>query len=230
MLKIKSNNLLIKNFTIYAERHSGTNFLEKYISQTFHDLPITWDYGWKHWFGFFNKKIIDKGTNTLFIGIVRDPYDWLMALRRMPHHLRGWDGRMDHNPYMDDMDFLNSKIESYHQGLELKYGCKYGSDHHFYENRRYKDIFELRETKNRYLIDKMPEIASNYILVNYEIFNKDINKFVITLNSNFNLKFKNFIPNINNKKSYPVSAQSLTIINNNLNWHTENILGYEKRI
>lgn len=226
MLKIKSNNCPIYNFTIYGERHSGTNFLAKYIPSVYNHytdnspLPITWDYGWKHWFGFNNSQIESKGENTLFIGIVRNPYDWLYALKRMPHHLRRWNGKMDENPYVDMKDFLSSEIESYHQGKELLH------DHHMLENRRYKNIFELRETKNQYLYTTMTSIASNYILINYEVLYKNISQFVMCLNDNFNIRFKEFVHNNFDKKSYGIDSSDLQIINNNLNWDTENKLGY----
>ena len=37
----------MQKFTIYGERHSGTNFLQKVICENFR-LKITWDFGWKH--------------------------------------------------------------------------------------------------------------------------------------------------------------------------------------
>lgn len=232
MIKIKSNNLPIQNFTIYAERHTGTNFLAQYISKIYdnfqpglNSIPITYDYGWKHFFGFSDDKIIDSGHNTLFIGIIRNPYDWLMAVKRMPHHMRKWSGRMDKNPFMDNIDFLTSEIESYHNsGLEIM------EDRHILEKRRYKNIFELRETKNIYLTDTMPKIAQNYILINYEILNTNIESFVMTLNNNFNLKHKTHLPNTSHKKPYFIDDESLIVINKSLNWTTENSLGYDKTL
>lgn len=229
MIKIKSNNLPIYNFTIYAERHCGTNFLAQYIPKLYDspnigipNLQVVWDYGWKHWFGFSDKKILTEGQHTLFIGIVRDPYDWLMAFKRMPHHLRNWNGRMDQNPFKDDLDFFTSEIESYHQGKEII------ADHHIQKSRRYHNIFELRETKNRYLFDTMPQISHNYILINYEILNTNIESLIITLNNNFNLIFKQFIPNPTNKKPYHVDTSTRSLINSSLNWDTEKQLGYNK--
>jgi hypothetical protein len=227
MLKIKSNNLPINNFTIYAERHCGTNFLAKYIPLVYNSpikgisgLQVTWDYGWKHWFGFEDEKIINNGQNTLFIGIVRNPYDWIAALKRMPHHLRSWNGKMNENPYKDMNDFLSSEVVSFHQDKEIIH------DHHMNEYRRYKNIFELRETKNTYLYNQMPSIAQNYILINYEILHKDISRFIMSINDNFNILFKEFLHNEFDKRPYGLDNDTIKLINSNLNWNTENSLGY----
>lgn len=228
MLYIKSNLLPINNFTIYAERHCGTNFLEEYISSSFlfenSPLPVIWDYGHKHWFGFDNDIISSIGQKTLFIGIIRDPYNWLISMKRMPHHLRNWNGKMHENPFVDIHDFLTSEIESYHHGTEIL------KDHHIYEHRRYKNIFELREVKNNYLINTMPTIAENYILINYELLHSNIYKFIETVNNNFSISFNKFIPNDISKRDYGINQDYLGLINDNLCWETENKLGYKKRI
>lgn len=237
MLKIRSNHQPINNFTIYAERHSGTNFLEQYIPSIYYenpskksDLPITWEYGFKHWFGFFDEAIA-KSKNTLFIGIVRNPYNWLAATYSVPHHFRRWGHEFlrdnDNIPFTSFKDFLLSEVESYYNGEELKEGCEFGNDHHITENRRYKNIFELRETKYNYLLNRMPKIAKNYILINYEILHEDIKKFVSSLNDNFNLTFKDFINNDIEKPPYPIDESDMEIINKNLNWTLEMNLNYK---
>ena len=73
----------IKNFTIYGERCTGTNYLELLIEKNF-GIPVTWDYGWKHYFGFSN---LSNSNQTLFLGIVRHPLDWLNSFWNQPHHV-----------------------------------------------------------------------------------------------------------------------------------------------
>ncbi len=63
---------MVTNFTIYGERCSGTNYLEQLILENF-ELPVTWKYGWKHFFGFSN---LENSDDTLFFGIVRSPIAW----------------------------------------------------------------------------------------------------------------------------------------------------------
>ena len=44
---------------------------------------------------------------------------------------------------------------------------------------RYKNIFELRQVKNKFLIETMPTLVKNYCLINYSDL---LNKFNITMN------------------------------------------------
>ncbi len=74
---------MIDNFTIYGERCSGTNFLENSIKENF-ELELTWKYGFKHFFGHDSLKNSD---NTLFIGIVRNPFDWINSFYEEKHNL-----------------------------------------------------------------------------------------------------------------------------------------------
>ena len=93
----------IKYFTIYGERCSGTNFLEELITNNF-NITITWKYGWKHFFGFYNFKKTQEENETLFIGIVRNPIDWLYSFHTNPHHIP------PHNRPL--MNFLNNEFYS----------------------------------------------------------------------------------------------------------------------
>ena len=56
---------MLKKYTIYGERCSGTNYLQYIMSINF-DVKITWEYGRKHFFGFEDKKL-NNSEDTLFI-------------------------------------------------------------------------------------------------------------------------------------------------------------------
>ena len=73
--------ICVKKYTIYGERCSGTNYLENIIN-----VNITWDYGWKHFFGFQDDKL-KKSDDTLFICIVRNLPDWINSFYREKYHL-----------------------------------------------------------------------------------------------------------------------------------------------
>ena len=75
----------IKNFTICAERDTGTNYMQRLIPQAF-GINMTWDYGPKHFMGWHDSGLVDA-HNTLCICMVRNPYDWLMALFKTKHHV-----------------------------------------------------------------------------------------------------------------------------------------------
>ena len=74
---------MIKRVAIYGERCSGTNYLEELLKLNF-DVEITWEYGWKHFFGFNN---LEGSDDVLFIGIVRNLEDWVNSFFREKHHV-----------------------------------------------------------------------------------------------------------------------------------------------
>jgi hypothetical protein len=198
---LKTNKQYINNFTIFAERHSGTNFLEKWIVKSF-DIPSTWEFGWKHFWIHNTKKL--NSPNTLFIGVVRNPYDWLGAMYKIPYHII-----LKENSTF--LDFMNTQIVSKGDGGK------------FLEE--YRDIFSLRETKNQHLLYTMPKICDNYLLLNYEnLFGIDVVFKEIVFS--FSLQQYQFFANNFQKHQYVLSSLETKIINNNLNWSTENLLNY----
>lgn len=145
---------MIKKFTILGERCSGTNFLENAIRRNF-DIDITWDYGWKHFFGFNDYKNSD---DVLFIGIVRNPYTWVDSLFRTPHHLQDELRIRTNNLLYDQHKFLTSECWSYRDDNDSKSINEIIEDRNIYTKGRYKNIFEMRKVKCQYLLNDMPYI------------------------------------------------------------------------
>lgn len=153
---------MLNKFTIYGERCSGTNYIEQLILLNF-ETTVTWEYGFKHFFGFMN---IGNSDDTLFIGVVRDPVKWINSLYRTPHHICC---ECKHNKPA----FLNKPIYSQPNDWDSKkyYGPHYkffGEDRHIYTRNRYTNIFEMRDTKLRFLVDDMPNKVKHYLLIRYE--------------------------------------------------------------
>ena len=233
-LKQQKNNLPINNFTIFGERHSGTNFLERLMRgedswgtkptiKAF-DLPITWEYGWKHFFGFHDDLLMSsKSNNTLFLGLVRNPYDWIMAMYKMPHHLRphkapGW------NRFDGLQDFLTaSDLESryYDPAINQKH-----TDNNPYTLSGYKNIFELRQVKLHYLTHTLPSIIQNYSLVQYENLITHSGKFIENLSTYYNLPILNIIENDRASSRYTIDPEIKSFIDANIDWSLENMCGY----
>lgn len=149
----------MKKVTIYGERCSGTNYLEELLLLNF-DVEIVWDYGWKHFFGFND---LTNSDDTLFIGIIRNLEDWVNSLYREKHHLP---------PHLtkDVNTFLNSEFYSMHlEPTTYELTCNENmEDRHIDTGERYKNIYELRLVKNKYLIEKMPTLVKNYCLITYD--------------------------------------------------------------
>jgi len=215
MQLFRSKYELIFNFTIYGERHSGTNFLESCISQRF-DLPITYHYDFKHFFGWQKpERITYKGRHTLFCGIVRDPYDWIMAMNRLPHHVP------KQNIGLPQM--LLNEWYSVLGGNEIL------TDRNYTSKNRYKNIFELRKTKLLFLVEIMPVIASNYILLSYEEFIHNHYFILNLIGHRYNLHKANKTAPPGQIKKRLVPDDIKKIIDDNIDWNVEKLVGYEPR-
>ena len=216
---------MLKYFTIYGERCSGTNFLEKAIEENF-DLKITWDYDFKHWFGHYQFKKNETEDETLFLGIIRNPINWIDSFFKMPHHL-------PHSNKKNIKNFLFNECCSFYDDTISEIML----DRNIITKKRYKNIFELRYTKNNYLINQMPKNVKNYLLVRYEDLDNNYELILGFIEKKFNLTRKNedfkkivtykgkedalFI-----KKDIKLPNKIVDIIINNLNKEQEKGLGY----
>ena len=170
----KKNN--INKYTIYSERCSGTTYLLELMKINF-NINLSWKYGRQHFFGFNN---LENSDDTLFICLVRDIHTWLNSLFRIPHHLYG-------HKLNTVNGFLNSEIFSVdhiHTDLEIL------EDRNIYTKKKYKNIFELRHTKLKFLIDDLPLKVKNYIFIRYEDLNNDFENIMNKIRS-YNIPIKN---------------------------------------
>jgi hypothetical protein len=217
---------MIKKFTILGERCSGTNFLEKSILSNF-DIELTWEYGYKHFFGYHDYK---NNDGTLFIGIVRDPFKWMNSLYRLPHHLQE---KLKINPNT----FLQEEFWSYYDVKEI-HGTDFGSeimvDRNIYTGERYKNIFECREIKCKFLLDDMKKKVKNFILIRYEDLRDNYAQTLQLIKNKFSLEPKNeeyekISINLTHGGDFCIDKTEIldrnTIINN-LNKNIEIKLGY----
>ena len=180
----------MKKVTIYGERCSGTNYLEELLICNF-DVEIVWEYGWKHFFGFND---LTNSDDTLFIGIIRNLEDWINSLYREKHHLP--------THLTENIDtFLTNTFYSFYIDKTTYQitGDEIMSDRNIDTGERYKNIYELRLVKNKYLIEKMPNLVKNYCLITYDDL---VDSFLDVMNKlkNCGLKIKdniNFPLNVN---------------------------------
>jgi hypothetical protein len=218
---------MINNFTIYGERCSGTNFLENAMTENF-NLEITWNYGFKHFFGHNN---LINSDDTLFIGIVRNPYDWIDSFYNEKHNLPE-ENKNNINSFLYNEFYSVSTDEN-----KLEENIK---DRNFKnDNKRYKNIFECRKVKNNFLIYDMPNLVKNYIFIKYEdlrdnynnildyIFNKYslVKKFSLYKTIEIHKKEQNKLFKIKENK-LPIDI--INIISENIDYEQEKLLGYIK--
>jgi len=203
-------------FTIYGERCSGTNYLEGLITQNF-NATVDWSNGWKHFFG-FNDLSIKENDDILFIGIVRNPVDWLNSLYKIYHHLPSHLIPKKLPPMLQNNNAAKCVIHNYNAYHFLndefwsikENGTQIMFDRHIYEKRNYINIFEMRHTKMQFLVEDMPKKVKHFILIRYEDLMDD---FVATMNyikTHGKLEVKNndsFPTNIYTYKAVPTNAK-----------------------
>ena len=218
---------MVKYFTIMGERCSGTTFLEQAIKKNF-ELEFIWHYGYKHFYGHYNynKKnpIIQNDDEVLFLGIIREPISWINSFYDKKYHIPNKNKKNIKSFLFNEfysIDDNNNEI------LE---------DRNYENNERYKNIFEMRYLKNKYLIDHSKKVK-NYILIRYEDLKYNYINLLNFIQTKFNLKRlnENFIK-INSYKGQgsklfienkiKLKNEIIKIIQDNLNNKQEKSLGY----
>ena len=218
----------LSNFTIYGERCSGTNYLESVILSNF-DVNITWNYGWKHFFG-FQDNLLSHSDDTLFIFIVRDLHKWINSFYREKHHLPLQV--INHLTEEEKIHmFLNDEFWSFDDNNRNKdISHEIMGDRNMYTGDRYKNIFELRHTKLKFLLEDMPKKVNNYIFIRYEDLINDFENTMINI-KNKGLKPKDetlfpIKPIAYKTDKNDVISKKQILENPNLIKTYENMLGY----
>ena len=197
---------MLKKYTIYGERCSGTNYLQNIMNLNF-NIKLTHEYGKKHFFGFQDKKL-KKSDDTLFICIVRNPVDWVNSLYREKYHIAK-------HLRKNITDFLNKEFYSYndkHSGLID--GSEIIEDRNIYTGKRYKNIFELRHTKIKWMIEELPNKVKNYIFIKHEDLLYDFKNTLLKINEK-GVKIKDNIKFPINSKTYKLSKTKIYVKKNN---------------
>jgi hypothetical protein len=217
MITTKTKYTTIKQFTIYGERCSGTNYLEKVITNSF-NIPITFNFSHKHFFGHTPPSLLSSAQNTLFIGIVRNPFNWIQSFYKEKYHVpmllrKNLDNFLTMEWYSENDDHTENLF-----------------DRNYISKKRYKNIFEMRNAKNAYLINYMPRIVNNYFLINYDLMLTDQMEYLKHIAQTFNLKLTKYQPEVKIKPWYYTYKKHYHLICNNLNWKYENIIGFYKEL
>lgn len=209
--------MIITKFTILGERCSGTNYLEQLIKLNF-GLELTWEFGFKHFF--YPRDYIDSG-NVLFIGIIRNPVSWIKSLYQNPYHLNA-------DLMQNKFNYLNHEFWSL-MGDVTHCTTERLADRNYETGNRYKNIFELRKLKLKYLTEKMYKNVENYVLIRYEDLVNNLDNILTMLKENFKLipqsGYPVFLEHIPRHYVSPISDDE--ILNHpDLSYETEIKVGY----
>ncbi len=207
--------MYLPRYTIYGERCSGTNYLQDVIEKNF-EVKVTWEFGWKHFFG-FQEEELKRSDDTLFICIIRDIQSWLNSFYREMHHLP--------LKYVKDISekerirrFLEDEIYSINDAdvSNKEYLKEIMTDRNIYSGERYKNIFELRYTKNKFMKEDLPKKVKHYIFIHYEDLLNNFNKIMNQIKEK-GLKVKEGIHFPLNSNLYKNSTDQFYIQNKNKN-------------
>lgn len=208
----------ITKFCILGERCSGTRYINYLINLNFNLKDYTQIVCHKHFFEHplyfgrdFQKPDVSKNQRLdfdeiMFLGIVRDPHMWLNSLKKYKYHLND-DFTQNLRNYLNNkpLDMYPDRRHS-NMFLKKKPTLKKANKNDNKNNKRnmfvghniksinpetgkmYKNIFQLRDVKARFLKYKMPKIVKNYMFIRYEDLIKDYKVFLNNLVETFDLE------------------------------------------
>jgi hypothetical protein len=164
----------MKYFSILGERNSGTNFLSHALTTNFFITDSKSKYVNKH---FWKGKSFKNSDDVLFVGIVRNPLDWINSMYKNPHHFK--------THFHDKHSFLYGEFWSEHNNVEIM------NDRHLQTGNRYHNIIECRCVKLDFLLHVFPSMVKHFILIRYEDLRDDYKNIMTQIGDKFNLKIKN---------------------------------------
>lgn len=242
----------IQDIAIIGERCSGTNFIRNLLAANFPKYRICEnlheeingeyknEYAHKHYFPWinltqFNIKKSDLDSNeldflngsnqTLFVFVVRDPYDWIRSFYAQPFGV--------HNALLGKgfWHFLTSQWTA--PNREVWRTEKWNP----YKGRPFKNVLELREYKILNYLQAGLSV-NHFLVIPYEKAAKHSEELIEFASHFFSLeKSKDFSPmdyykgwnklgDFHKKQYLPFLKKELTFINQNINWKVERLVGY----
>lgn len=215
----------IQHFTIFGERCSGTHFLQHAIQSNFH---IQYVKGEKHFFGnkefrdaidvlsppedltHFETKMFEFDSiapeELLVFAIVRDPVEWIDSFYKRAHHVPP----ENRNPYDR---FISCEFYSvYEDGPKNK--LEILEDRHWKTKQRYRNIFELRNWKCKYMLEEMPKQYVHFYLIKYEELRDHYIPTLEHIRKRFGLRRKNeqYNPIVKYKGTYNALYEKKTVL------------------
>jgi hypothetical protein len=215
-----NSKVSFKNFTILGERHSGTNWLE-YLCKYNINIPITWEYGFKHFIP-HNWNIYQASETTLFFCIVRDIYTWIPSFFKNPHNV--------HKDIAYNIDDFLSKEWS---SVDIDTQKEIIEDRDYITLKKYRNIFHLREQKLKFYYHFLPYLVNNLIIIKYENLLRDPYELFELLHKSTSISInrsKNSFLDPKKPKEYILRPNIKNFIDNNTNWNVENLYNYKKTI
>jgi len=158
----------IDEVQLFAERCTGSNFLESLLASNLPTLKITRTYGNKHWLSpeFLNETCFSEATGLIILA--RSPFAWLRSIHRTPWHTTLKLRKADFS------SFIRSQwvcVIDEHAGVsasDARFGQAILKESHPEENGRpFSNILEMRSVKHRIWLDRLDPLP-NFSRIRYE--------------------------------------------------------------
>lgn len=221
--------MTINRFFIFAERCSGTHFLEQAFFENFHIDYLSKNHVRRHFFGHLDDVYTeDEIETTLFVCLVREPIEWVDSMYRTQYHVP-----IENSKNIDC--FLNNEWYSvYDQIYDIN---EIPEDRHLITGERYKNIFEMRTIKQEYLLNTLKKRVKHTILIRYEDLRDDYKNTLDFIRYKFQLDIKSFDykpiikykgreDTIYYKKNITLSLDTIDLIKRSVDVNQERLLGY----
>jgi len=184
--------------------------------------------------GYTYHQLKNNSDNVLFLSIIRHPIQWLAAFKAKPDHVYrnntiSWNNFL-FNEWISTYDYNIHKNDNF-------YNKEIMSDRHIYTGKRYKNIFELRKIKTKYLLDDIIDKVKHYYFIRFEdvqnnpvdIINDIANLFKIPFKNKMNIittftYYSAFKKNANEK--YKLDIEIEEIVKSNLDLDIEKRCNY----
>lgn len=215
----------VNNIQLYAERHTGSKFLARLFEKNYKIDSDYYQFGWKHWFPNIHEISDAQLDQYLFVVLSRNVYDWIHGMHRVPHHTP----RSFRN--IDIRKFIQKEWISINDQLKPTnplYNTEMIFDRNPETGERFKNIFELREYKNKYFL-MLQNYVPNVKYIRYEDLLNKGEKIIKDISGEYNITLKKDeiycnARKINLGKWLPNDV--IETINDNTNWEFEQKLGY----
>jgi len=162
-----------------AERNSGTHFLQYALLFNF---DIQYSQHTRHFFGHEDSNDFpeDSLDTMIYFCVVREPIEWIDSLFKRLHHIP-----QENKESIDT--FLNNEWYSIYEQGDKK-GEEIMEDRNIITKERYKNIFEMRKTKNDYLLNEVKRKVKHYYFVRYEDLLNNYDNTLNKIGAKFRLK------------------------------------------
>jgi hypothetical protein len=241
----KHNGSQIKKIQIFGEMHSGTNYLEMLLLKNLSGVTVfsgqkesERPFGQKHFPAWFDHPLsyhkslglderywnFSDSSDTLFIVIVRDPYDWIRALYKRPFHIAS--AKPFQKFIRRNVRFKVSKdlVNTIDFNPETR---DFFVDPLVFRSAKLTNAFNLKER------------VGNCFFINYEALRDMPNEVLKELSTLFAIEKRQGFTPVTTYKSqsvaysgsryFPIPKKDLSYINKRLDWNIEGRMGYQKK-